>query len=141
MEKFKFLIGTWDLKYNIPKSFMSIPDTGSGKGTFKRALDNKYVYFDYSGTLSTGPFSAHAVFARDKHEDLYRFWWFENSGSYETASCSFLNEDTLYINWHNGLLQQTFKKAEPGKVILHMEHPNAEGKFDLLLEVILTKEL
>jgi uncharacterized protein YutD len=47
MEKFDFLIGDWNMKYNIPKSSFSEKTTGSATGTFKRALDNKYVIFDY----------------------------------------------------------------------------------------------
>ena len=54
MEKFEFLLGDWDLEYRIPKSSMSQADTGTGSGTFKRFLDDKYVTFDYSCSLTTG---------------------------------------------------------------------------------------
>ena len=48
MEKFEFLLGDWDMEYRIPKSSVSEADTGTGSGTFKRFLDDKYVTFDYS---------------------------------------------------------------------------------------------
>jgi hypothetical protein len=46
MEKFDFLLGNWNREYRVPKSAFSEADTGSGTGTFKRALDDRYVYFD-----------------------------------------------------------------------------------------------
>jgi hypothetical protein len=46
MEKFDFLLDSWNLEYRVPKSAFSEADTGSGTVTFKRALDDKYVYFD-----------------------------------------------------------------------------------------------
>jgi hypothetical protein len=47
MEKFEFLLGNWNMEYKIPKSSFSEETTGSGYGTFKKALDDKYVLFDY----------------------------------------------------------------------------------------------
>jgi len=52
MEKFDFLIGDWNLEYRVPKSGFSEAATGSGSGTLKRALDDKYVYFDYSSSVN-----------------------------------------------------------------------------------------
>jgi len=140
MEKFDFLLGKWNLEYKVPKSAFSEAATGSGTGVFKRALDDKYVYFDYAATFTTGQeAAAHAVFAWDEKAKLYRFWWFENSGNFATATCNFLNDETLFLNWHDTLLIQTFRKADTDKVILRMENPDAEGKFELVLEVIFTR--
>ena len=46
MDNFDFLIGDWDLEYRIPKGGSSDKKAGIGLGTFKRALNNKYVFFD-----------------------------------------------------------------------------------------------
>jgi hypothetical protein len=136
MTKFEFLLGSWNLDYKIPKSIFSPGGTDSGKGTFRRALNDKYVYFDY--TTKSGA-EAHAIFAWDEKAKVYRYWWFENSGSYLTATCNFVNDQTLLLNWHDTLLIQTFTKVDPNKVILKMEHPNNEGKYEPVLEVTFTR--
>jgi hypothetical protein len=143
MDKFEFLLGTWNLEYRVPKSTLSEAATGSGTGTFKRAPDDKYVFLDYSCTLSTYPGQvgkAHGIFAWDEKIKAYRYWWFESSGSFQTATCNFINDDTLFMNWHDTLVIQTFKKVDKDKVILRMEQPNSEGKYELLMEVILTRQ-
>lgn len=140
MEKFDFLIGNWNLEYRVPKSAFSEAATGRGIGAFKRALDDKYVYFDYSCSLTTGEGEAHAIFAWDEKAKMYRYWWFESSGNFLTASCNFVNNETLFLNWHDTLLIQTFTKAGPDKVVLRMENPNSEGKYELILEVIFTRK-
>jgi hypothetical protein len=137
MEKFEFLLGNWNLEYIIPKSAFSEAGKDSGWGTFRRALNDKYVYFDYS--TKTGG-EAHAIFAWDEKAKLYRYWWFENSGSFLTATCNFVNDETLFLNWHDTLLIQTFTKEGPDKVVLRMEHPTALGKYELILEVIFTRK-
>jgi len=137
MAPFEFLIGNWNLEYRIPKSAFSEVGSDSGTGTFKRALNEKYVFFDYA-TQSGG--EAHAIFAWDEKAKVYRFWWFENSGSFLTATCNFINDETLFLNWHDTLLIQTFTRDGPDKVVLRMEHPIAQGKFELILEVIFTRK-
>jgi len=138
MEKFDFLLGSWNLESRVPKSAFSEAATGTGTGTFKRALDDKYVYFDYSASLTTGEGAAHAIFAWDKKAKVYRYWWFESSGNFLEATCNFVNNETLFLNWHDTIILQTFRKAGPNKVILSMEHPIAQGKYELILEVIFT---
>ena len=143
MEKFDFLLGNWDLEYKVPKSALYEADTGSGLGTFKRALDDKYVCFDYECSLSSTPQQtgkAHAIFAWDEKAEAYRFWWFENSGAFRQATCNFIDNDTLFLNWHDTLLIQTFTKSGPDKVTLKMEHPIAKDKFELIMEVIFTRK-
>ena len=140
MKKFDFLLGSWNLEYRVPKSAFSEAATGTGTGTFKRALDDKYVYFDYSASLTTGEGAAHAIFAWDKKAKVYRYWWFEFSGNFLEATCNFVNDETLFLNWHDTLLIQTFRKAGPNKVILRMENPTSEGKYELILEVIFTRK-
>jgi len=140
MEKFKFLLGNWDMEYNIPKSPLSEATTGTGKGTFKRAIDDKYVYFDYSSLIKGKTGQAHAIFVWDEKARIYRFWWFESSGNFSKATCNFINNETLFINWHDTLLIQTFKKINPNKVILRMENPNSEGEYELIMEVIFTRK-
>jgi hypothetical protein len=140
MDKFEFLIGNWNLEYKIPKSSFSEKATGKGSGTFKRLLNNKYVVFDYEASFNTGDkAAAHAIFAWDEKSKIYRYWWFEDSGSFMTATCEFINDATLFLNWHNSLLIQTFKKINENTFELRMENPDKEGKFELVLEVIFTR--
>ena len=48
--------------------------TGTGHGIFKRALDEKYVVFDYSSLIAGKEGHAHAIFVRDEKEVIFRFW-------------------------------------------------------------------
>ena len=140
MDKFDFLLGEWKLEYQVPKSRFSEAMIGSGVGTFKRALDDKYVFFDYRASVGGGPEGgAHGVFVWDEKAGFYRYWWFESSGVFMTATCNFVNDDTLFMNWHNSLLIQTFKKSGPDKVILSMEEPDAQGKHVPVLVVVFTR--
>ena len=82
---------------------------------------------------------AHAIFAWDEKAKVYRYWWFECSGNFLTATCNFVNNETLFLNWHDTLLIQTFTKDGPNKMVLRMEHPTAQGKYELILEVIFTR--
>ena len=140
MKKFNFLLGNWEMEYNIPKSSFSEATTGTGQGIFKRALDDKYVYFDYSTLIDGKKGQAHGIFAWDEKSKIYRYWWFESSGNYSTATCNFINDDTLFMNWLDTLLIQTFKKVSSDKVILRMENPNSEGEYELILEVIFIRK-
>lgn len=141
MTKFEFLLGDWILEYRVPKSAFSEPATGSGTGAFKRMLNDKYVFFDYSASFSTGTRAqAHGIFTWDEKIKIYKYWWFEDSGAFSTATCNFISDETLLLNWHDTLLIQTFTKIGPNKVILRMENPNSEGKYELVLEVLLTKK-
>jgi hypothetical protein len=145
MDKFDFLLGNWNLEYRVPKSPFSEVAKGTGTGTFKRALDDKYVYFDYTASLITSEKveqkgGAHGIFAWDEKGKVYKYWWFECSGNFMDATCNFVNDETLFMNWHDTLIIQTFTKVSANKVILRMEHPVAQGKFELILEVIFTRK-
>ena len=135
MEKFNFLIGSWELKYAIPESKFSVEATGKGEGVFKRALNGKYVYFDYKAELTTGSAQAHAVFAKDESHKIYRYWWFEDSGNFLTATCEFTDENTLFLNWHDTLLIQTFEKITNDHVVLKMSYPVNKQNYTPLLVV------
>ena len=140
MEKCEFLLGDWDMEYRVPKSSMSPAATGTGSGTFRRFLDDKYVTFDYSCSLTTGQGQAHAIFVWDEKAKLYRFWWFENSGNFAQATCNFLSDKTLNLNWHDSLLVQSFRAGDPDKVILRMEQPTPQGEYELVMEVTFTRK-
>lgn len=140
ISKLDFLLGAWNLEYRAPESILSKEDKGSGTGEFKRILNDKYVSFDYHAKLSSMEASAHAVFAWDEKLKIYRYWWFESSGNFLTASCNFINDDTLSLNWHDSPLIQTFKKESAGKVILQMKYPVSEDKYEIILEVIFTRK-
>jgi hypothetical protein len=140
MDRFEFLLGDWNLDYQFPKSPVSdVAGTGTGTGSFRRVLADKYVCFDYSCSLTTGEGQAHALFGWDEKAKVYRYWWFESSGNFATATCRFINDQTLFLNWHDSLLIQTFKKDSRDQLTLRMEHPNAEGVYELVLQVLLTR--
>jgi hypothetical protein len=140
MEKFGFLLGEWEMVYDIPKSDFSDATTGTGYGIFKRALDEKYVVFDYSSLIDGKEGHAHAIFVWDEREEIFRFWWFESSGNYRTATCNFINDDTLLIHWHDTLLIQSFQKTGSDQVMLRMESPDSEGNYRSVLNVVFSKK-
>lgn len=137
LDKFKFLIGDWYLEYRIPKSKFSDQRTDSGVGSFRKILNDKYVLFEYE-TKSGG--EAKGIFAWDDKIKIFRYWWFENSGSFAAATCDFINEDTLAMNWHDTLLVQTFTKESSDKVILKMQYPYEKCGYEIILEVILERK-
>lgn len=137
MEKLEFLIGNWDMEYNIAKSIFSEATTDKGTAKFKRMLDDKYILFEYS-TLSGS--EAKGIFAWDDKLLAYRYWWFENSGNYLSATCNFISDSVLAMNWHESLLVQTYTIVNPDKLNLKMQYPSPKGGYDLILEVIFTKE-
>jgi len=141
LDKLRFLLGEWDLEYRIPESSMHVAGIASATGVFQRALNNNAVIFDYSGVDPSGDqFGAHGIFLWDEKAQIIRFWWFEYSGAFMTAACEFIDNDTLFMSWHNSLLTQTFTRIDPSRVILHMGRPAAQGKHELLLEVIFTRK-
>ena len=140
INKFNFLLDRWNLEYRVPKSQFGEEDYGSGEGDFKRILNDRYVTFDYHAKLTSGEGSAHALFAWDEKSKIYRYWWFEDSGAFMEATCNFLDENTLCLNWHNSLFVQTFSKEENGKIILQMRYPSNKKDYELVLEVIFTKK-
>jgi hypothetical protein len=139
MEKFDFLLGAWELKYDVPKSQFSDKLTGEGRGEFKRILNDRYVTFDYEARFSKGEASAHAVFVWDKKDNNYKYWWFEDSGEFNQATCDFIDKNTLCLNWHNSLFVQSFHKSKNGDVILEMRYPKDRNDYKIVLKVIFMK--
>jgi len=140
MDKFNFLLGAWKLKYKVPKSQFSDDDAGEGEGEFKRVLNNRYVTFDYHAKLSASEGAAHTIFAWDEKNKIYRYWWFEDSGEFMKATCNFINENTLCLNWHNSLLVQRFNRIENEKILLQMRYPSNKKDYATILEVVFTKK-
>lgn len=139
LEKFNFFLGEWNLEYNIPKSiFSESAATDKGVGSFKKILNDKYISFEYS-TQSGG--EAKGIFAWDDKLKMFRYWWFENSGSFQSATCNFINDGTLAMNWHDTLLVQTFVKESSDRVVLKMQYPSEKDGYDLVLEVLFIKKL
>ena len=137
--KLNFLIGKWRLIYDVPESIFSKKDKGEGTGEFKYILNTKFVSFDYSSELNSGRSSAHGIFGWDEKINAYRYWWFEDSGSFQTATCNFIGDDTLYMNWNDTLLVQSFKKESSEKVILEMRYPSSKSGYNVILKVEMTK--
>jgi hypothetical protein len=140
MDKFNFLLGNWKLEYKVPKSGFSSEDIGEGEGRFEYILNNRYVAFDYHAKLTNMERSAHAIFAWDSKCKIYRYWWFEDSGEFMKATCNFIDENTLCMNWHDSILVQTFSRLENDKIILQMKYPVNKNDFQVILEVIFTKK-
>ena len=140
MQQFDFLLGEWMLEYHIPQSALSEATKGNGRGIFKRALDDKYVFFDYYSQFGETKTHAHAVYFRDEKTPFYKVFWFESSGNYNSGTCNFINENTLFINWNDSLLIQTFQKQSDDKIVLRMENPDKNGKFEPVMEVILIRQ-
>jgi hypothetical protein len=135
MLKFEFMLGNWDLEYEYSGG------SGSATGTLRRALGGRYVFFDYGGVLSTGEETgAHAVFAWDKSIGAYRYWWFEDSGQFACATCKFVNDDTLALNWHDSLLTQEFVKDGHDRMILRMKRPDSTGEVKTVLTVYFARK-
>jgi hypothetical protein len=139
MIPFEYLIGDWKLQYDVPNSDFSEATTGTGNGRFRRILAGKYVTFDYDCSLETGDGAAHAIFAWDDTIHSFRFWWFEDSGAFQQATCQFIKEGTLLLHWHDTLLSQTFEKDDADQVTLRMENPNDSGEYELVMKVILRR--
>jgi len=141
MQKFDFLLGDWRLEYDVPKSSFGQADSGTGEGTIRKILGGHYVQFDYRAALKrTGTGSARGLFAWDRAAGIYRYWWFEDSGSFLTAAADFVDADTLRLTWHDTLLVQTFKKQGPDRMVLRMEQPVPGGGYELILEVRFTRK-
>jgi hypothetical protein len=140
IERLGFFIGDWNLEYKVPKSRFSKAAIGTGTGTFSWALNGKYVYFDYSCSLTTGNGEAHGIFAWDIKAKLYRYWWFEDSGSFSEAAGDFVDNETLFLKWHNTSLIQTFKRVDSDRMILKMEDRTPSGRYEWALEVVFTRK-
>lgn len=139
MDKFGFLLGQWQMKSEIPKSQFSDYDTGEGRGEFKRILNQRYVTFDYMTNYSNSQGAAHAIFVWDNKNKNYKYWWYEDSGEFSQATCDFIDENTLCLNWHNSLFVQTFQLMENGKIKLEMRYPKDKDDYEVVLKVLFTK--
>jgi hypothetical protein len=137
MDKLRFLLGNWNLEYRIPESIFSPAGSDSGTGSFSRALNEKYVTFEYSTASGS---EAKGIFAWDDRIKAYRYFWFENSGNFSAATCRFINDETLAMNWHDTLMVQTFVKEDKDKIVLRMNYPGKEGGYDLVMEVVFTRK-
>lgn len=137
LHKFEFLLGSWNLKYHIPKSILSEAGSDTGSGVFRKILNDKFVQFEYSTKSGS---EARGIFAWDDKIRAFKYWWFENSGSFLSATCNFIDDTTLAMNWHDTLLVQTFIQEGADRVVLKMQYPSSKGGYDLILEIILTRQ-
>lgn len=141
MDRFDFLLGDWTLEYRVPKSPLADADSGTGEGTISRALEGRYVFFDYRVAMkSGGRGAAHGVFGWDENAGIYRYWWFENSGNFLSASARFVADGVLRLNWHDSVLVQSFERMGPDRVVLTMEQPSAGRGYEGLMEVFFDRK-
>lgn len=136
LRNFEFLLGDWNLESRIPKSKFSEAGTDRGSGSFTRIMDDQFIQFEYGNESGV---HAKGIFAWDEKIRLFRYWWFESSGSFSQATCEFINASTLAMNWHDTVLVQTFTMETPEKVVLLMQYPSEKGGYEVVLEVILTR--
>lgn len=139
MEPFNFLLGDWNLEYQIPKSPYYEACTGTGHGKIQKFLNDQYVTFDYESQIQGETGKAHGIFAWDDSVKLYRYWWFESSGHFQAATCKFVNPNTLFMNWHDTVLTQTFRQTGPDEVVLDMGEPNEKSEYRSILRVIMKR--
>lgn len=137
MNKFDFLLGTWNLDYKISESSLSQARSDTGTGSFKKILNNKFVLFEYSTKSGS---EAKGIFGWDNKSNKYKYWWFENSGIFLTASCNFINDDYLLMNWHDSLFVQTFEKIDADKIFLKMQNQTSNNEYELIMEVTMTRK-
>lgn len=137
IDKLEFLLGKWNLCYKIPQSTFSPKGEGTGCGEIKKILNDKYIKFEYQAEINSAKTAAQGIFGWDDKSKIYRYWWFEDSGSFLTATANFVNPETLHMNWHDSLLIQTFAKVDD-RMVLTMRHPSAVG-YEIILEVIFSR--
>ena len=150
MDKFDFLIASWNLNYKIPKSSFSEEATGDGKGTFKRALNDKYVVFDYEASFSTGDrAAAHGIFTWDDKLKMYRYWWFDNydnayhcTGKYVTSANAlvFTRDDIESETGEQLSCRYTFKFEDDNNIVFTWEEGDQGGNYDLVLTTTYTRK-
>jgi hypothetical protein len=140
MDKFRFLLGTWQMDYKILKSPNILEDIGRGEGIFRSIMDDRYVTFDYHVSLKTNEAAAHAIFAYDEDRNIYRYWWFEDSGKFMRAMGDFINKNKLVLIWEENRLVQTFHRQKNGNVILSMINQSETDEREIILEVLFTKK-
>ena len=69
----------------------------------------------------------------------YKYLWYEDSGEFSEATCNFIEEKALCLNWHNSLFVQTFQGKENGSIELEMRYPKNKDEYDVVLKVLFKK--
>ena len=138
MEPFEFMLGEWALDYQIPQSVRHEACAGTGRGIMQRTLEDKYVTFDYHCDIQGAAGQAHGIFGWDEKLRLYRYWWFESSGHFQTAICKFIDSEMLFMTWQETLLIQTFRKTGPKEMLLDMKELDDRGEYRSVMQVVMT---
>jgi len=55
------------------------------------------------------------------------------------ARRGFPDDETLFLNWHDSLLTQSFVNTGPDRVTLRMGHPGPRGEYELIMEVLMSR--
>ena len=132
----EFLLGEWKLNYRFPASDLSPAEgTGTGQGTFKKMLDDRFLRFEYTCSTTLGAGAAVGIFAWDAQASYFRYFWFENSGAFATARCRMEDRDTLFMEWEHERLVQTFHRDDTDRITLLMDQVKADGSRHNVLEV------
>jgi len=140
MREFDLFIGSWRLQYDVPESFFSPQTSGEGEGTFAEILNGHCVTFGYEAHFANESAAAHGIFVRNNQQNTFRYWWFEDSGNYDRATCKFLNKHSLFLVWRGSALIQTFEQINPDHIELKMFDPRENLSHELILKVDLYRK-
>jgi hypothetical protein len=135
MRALHFLIGEWKLDYTATQHGVT-SKTVSGVGSMRYLFEETYLTFDYRGLdRDTGTeFRAHGIFAWDAKTRRYRYFWFEDSGTFLEAVCALRDERSLEMEWQGVDCTQIFERTGDDMMYLEMRCPSQ----DLLLRVDFT---
>jgi len=133
MRALSFMIGEWGLDYTVTQHGHTTK-TIRGTGSLRYLFNATYLTFDYQMIeKATGKMiaEAHAIFAWDKKPRQYRYYWFEDSGTFHRATGVLRDAHTLALEWQDINCTQIFRRVSADAMYLEMQCPEQ----DLLLRV------
>lgn len=137
MQALSFMIGEWVLDYTVTQ-YGHTTQTIRGTGSLRFLFNATYLTFDYQMIEKASAAmiaEAHAIFAWDMKAGLYRYYWFESSGSFHQATGALQDAHTLAFEWQGIKCTQIFRSVRADAMYLEMRCPEQ----DLLLRVDFTR--
>lgn len=128
-----FMVGEWELDYTVTQHG-GTASTICGTGSIRRLFDGTYITFDYQVRQKETREKigeAHAIIAWDKKTGQYRYFWFENSGTFLQATGFLRDDQTLALEWQDVNCRQIFRRVDADAIYLEMQCPDQ----DLILRV------
>jgi hypothetical protein len=133
MRALAFMAGDWDLDYTVTQKGETTK-TLCGTGSLRYLFGSTYLAFDYqvkqrdSGAVMG---AAHGIFAWDQKAERYRYFWFEDSGTFLQATAVLRDGHDLLMQWQDINCSQIFRRVHADAMYLEMRCPDE----DLLLRV------